>query len=379
MRTLIYCTAHAETPRVWQTRYRPWLDAILASGINPDQILLVDDGSTTLPGWPDTQLFSGDTPGEGFTVGPRGKILLFHFRNRLGRPDLLNFPGWHRSYIFGALYAEANGFDRIIHIESDAFLLSDKARQFVTTYTDGWAALWSPRYDVPEMAISVTAGRGLRRLAEFARQPYAALIGAIHERAVPFTHIEKGLTGDRYGESPAPIPANADYAAQVPTQRERNYYWWLLDRPARGEPAQSVTLRFGEGGNGLTALDGGWGDPEPQYHWMLGAESILRLPALPGPGDGVLRLGVTPFVRDPKLPRQRLMLDVNGRRVAEYEIPLEAVLGCDLPANILRPSGHNLVRLIHPDVAAPSMIIPGEKDARRLSVSVEWLTFERFL
>ena len=30
--------------------------------------------------------------------------------------------------MFGALYAEANGFDRVIHLESDAYLISQRAR-----------------------------------------------------------------------------------------------------------------------------------------------------------------------------------------------------------------------------------------------------------
>jgi hypothetical protein len=377
MPTLVHCTTYAANPSDWQTRTRLWLDAILGGGLNPDQILMVDDGSPTLPGWPDTHLFSGDALGEGFTVGPRGKILLFHFRQHLGRLAVRDFPGWHRSYAFAALYAEANGFDRVIHIESDAFLISDRARHFLSTFENGWAALYSPRYDIPELAISVAAGSGLRPLAEFARQSYAALAGEVHERAMPFTHIEKDLIGDRYGESSSPIPQDADFATQVPSRREAEYYWWLPNHARPAPPAHSVTLRFGEGGSAIPSLDGGWAEPEIAYHWMLGAESILRVPALPGSGDAVLRLGVTPFVVAGKLQRQRLMIDVNGKRVGEFDIWLEAVIGCDIPASVLRPHGTNLIRLIHPDAAAPTTLIAGETDTRRLSVSLEWLTFER--
>ena len=378
MRTLVYCTTYTETPHVWQARYRPWLDAMLGSGLKADQILLVDDGSPTLPGWADTQVFSGDSVGEGFTVGPRGPVLLFHFREHLGRLGISDFPGWHRSYVFGALYAEANGFDRVIHVESDAFLVSDRARRFVSTYDDGWAALWSPRYDMPELAISVAAGSGLRRLAEFARQPYQALTGTVHERMIPFTHVEKGLVGDRYGETWSPVPLDADYATQVSTQREPSYYWWMPGHVGRYPPQHSTMLRFGEGGNGIAALEGGWAEPEIDYHWMLGGESILRLPALPSDDDGILRLGVTPFVVPGKIARQRLMIDMNGRRVHEFEVSLEAVLGCEIPAVALRPHLPNLLRLVHPDMGVPSILRPGEKDPRRVSLSLEWLSFERY-
>ena len=378
MRTLVYCTAYAEAQSVWQQRYRLWLDAILAGGLGQDQVLLVDDGSATLPGWADVQLFSGDVVGEGFTVGPRGPVLLFHFRQRLGRPDVTNFPGWHRSYVFGALYAEANGFDRVVHIESDAFLISERGRRFAAEMQDGWVAPWSAHYDMPELGISVAAGDGLRRLAEFARQPYEALAGRVHERLVPFTRVEKTLIGDRFAESAAPVPPDADYATQVSWRREAAYYWWLPGRGTRGEPAQSVTLRFGEGGDGLKWLDGGWAPPEVQYHWMLGSESIMRVPALAGSGDGVLRLGVTPNLYPGKVSSQRLIVNVAGRFVREFDITGECVIGCDVPAALLRAQGTNLIRFIHPDSFAPAVFGGGKSDSRRMSLSLEWLTFERW-
>jgi hypothetical protein len=378
MRTLVYCTAYAASPAVWQTRYRPWLDAMLAVCGADDQILIVDDGSATLPGWDDTQVFSGDTLGEAFTVGPRGEMLLFHFRRRLGRLGMGDFPGWHRSYVFGALYAEANGFDRVIHVESDAFVISARARQFLWDYKDGWAALWCAQYDMPEMAISVAVGSGLRTLAGFARQPYDALIGTVHEKLMPYSHVERGLIGDRYGETSAPVPPDADYAAQVPSHRERGYYWWLPGHEKPTDPVHSLTLLFGEGGSAQSAVNGGWAEPEIDHHWMLGAESILRLPALAGEGPGVLRMGVRPCVVEDVLTRQRLMIEVNGRRVGEYDITLETVLGCDIPAAILRAQGTNLLRLVHPDAVAPAVLSPSLSDTRRLSLSLEWLTFERW-
>ena len=69
MRTLVYCTAYAATVSGWQTRYRRWLDAVLTGGLNVDQVLIVDDGSATLPGWPELSLYSGDELGEGVYRG----------------------------------------------------------------------------------------------------------------------------------------------------------------------------------------------------------------------------------------------------------------------------------------------------------------------
>jgi hypothetical protein len=377
MRTLVFCTAYADDPSAWADRYRPWVDAVLAGGLGAYQILLVDDGSASLPGWPDTHLVSVDVLGDAFDVPVRGPVLLAHFRQRRGRADVLNFPGWHRSFCFAALYAQRHQFDRVIHIESDAYVISRRAQDFLAGFSGGWAAFWATRYDMPESAIQVAAGEGVLAMAQFARQPYDALIGQTHERMMPFTAVEKRFDGDRYGEFSDAIPPGADYAAQVPSRRERGFAWFLPGRAHPPPPSDSVTLRFCEDGDGLGALRYGWSPPEPRHHWMTGAESTLILPGLDASGDAVLRLRVTPHVQGDMLTRQRLMVDVNGHRARDFNVTLEALLGCDIPAAWLGRPGGDMLRLVHPDAAAPADLAPDVTDKRRLAISLEWLHFER--
>lgn len=373
---MVFCTAYAQDMSVWADRYRVWLDAILCSGL-ADQILLVDDGSATLPGWADTALISVDALGDGYTAPAMGAVGLVHFRQRLGRLDVLNFPGWHRSFCFAALYAARHQFDRVIHIESDAFVVSARARDYLRDFSDGWAAFWSARYGMPESAIQVAAGEGLRALAGFARAPYGPLVGQVHERAFPFTAVAREFRGDRYGEFTDAIPAHADYAAQVPSRRERGFLWFLPGRDNAAPLTGKVRLDFCAGGDGLAALGEGWSAPEPKHHWMVGAESILRLPAVAGRGDGVLLLGVTPHVFGDVLTRQRLLVEVNGHFVREFYVTLEAVLGCDVPAAWVGREGGEVLRLVHPDAVAPRDLAEETRDTRRLAVSVEWLTWGR--
>jgi hypothetical protein len=378
MRTLVFCTAYAEDVSVWTDRYRIWLDAVLGGGLGADQILLVDDGSATLPGWPDTAVISVDTLGDVYTAPAMGPLLLVHFRQRLGRVDVLNFPGWHRSFCFAALYAARHQFDRVIHIESDAFVVSARARDYLRDFSEGWAAFWSVRYAMPETAIQVAAGEGLRTLAGFARSPYGALAGRIHEQDMPFSQLARDFRGDRYGEFTDAIPADADYAAQVPSRREQGFLWFLPGRGAARPFAGEVRLGLCAGGDGLGALGEGWSGAEPKHHWMVGAESTLRLPAVAGRGDGVLRLGVTPHVFGDVLVRQRLLVKVNGHFVREFYVTLEAVLGCDVPAAWIGRAGGDVVRLVHPDAVAPCDLVGGAGDGRRLAVSLEWLAWARW-
>src|SRR5262249_40019785 len=140
------------------------------------------------------------------------RVVLYHFETNLGRKSLYDFPGWHRSFAFGALYAQANGFQRVIHLESDAHLTSARIQRHFNQISEGWIALWAHKYQMPELAIQVAAGSGLQAYADFARRPYQEMVGRSHEQIPPYTHVEQHFTGDRYGEHLLDIPRGADYA-----------------------------------------------------------------------------------------------------------------------------------------------------------------------
>src|SRR6185312_5533072 len=94
-------------------------DAIQTSNLIVDQLLIIDDGSEVVPDWPDLQIIE-----ENSGLAAIRPVALFRFNKHLGRHSPLNFPGWYRSFAFAAVFAQAHGFEKIVHIESDAFLIS---------------------------------------------------------------------------------------------------------------------------------------------------------------------------------------------------------------------------------------------------------------
>lgn len=213
LKTLIFCTSFAASPEDWNNRYRRWLDAISGSELGYDAILLVDDGSQSLPDWPEV-LVQTDAGEVG--AAPDKSILIYHFQEHLGRNHVFDFPGWYRSFAFAGRYAAENGFEKIIHIESDSFLISRRIQDYFNNPPSGWTALWCPRHEFPESAIQVITGDAIKRFAALeATHPHDALKGREFEWQLPFDRVEKRFTGDRYGEFLSVIPGNADYAVQV--------------------------------------------------------------------------------------------------------------------------------------------------------------------
>ena len=72
--------------------------------------------------------------------------MLYHFRERLGRKAVFDFPGWYRSFTFAGRYAYAHGFEKVIHIKINSFLIGSRVQRYFNEVTSGWTALWCPRY-----------------------------------------------------------------------------------------------------------------------------------------------------------------------------------------------------------------------------------------
>jgi len=212
----------------------------MRSGLHFDQVLLVDDGSPLLPDWPDTQVVT-----DRLEYVIEKKILLYHFSERLGRPAATNFPGWHRSFVFGSTFARLHGFTKIIHLESDAYLISAAIISHFNQIEEGWSAPWCSRHTRPETAIQVVAGESLNAFHDWAAVDYGELAGTNHENAFPFTRILREFNGDRFGEFLSFVPADADWVTQT---RWRDpwpqYFWWLKESDskssAHGEQPQKV-------------------------------------------------------------------------------------------------------------------------------------------
>jgi hypothetical protein len=223
-RTLIFCTSYSASAETWTMRYRLWLNAVLSGDIRHDHIVIMDDASPVLPDWSDTRIITNpmDAP-------VPGTVSLFHFNKRLGRQAGTVYPGWSRSFAFAARFAISNGFEKVVHIESDAFIISPKMTHYINDLDDGWVAPSIISHEMPESAIQIIAGESMRSYHEFSDMRYSPAIGIEAEHVIPFTHIERRFKGSRYGETMTTVPRDADFVTQArPAQvGGRDYYWWL--------------------------------------------------------------------------------------------------------------------------------------------------------
>ncbi len=196
MRTLLFCTAYADSPEVWGNRYLPWYQYYSQSSLRVNNLLVIDDGSPTQPDFLQENEYH-------------------RFSDRLGRQAAHVYPGWYRSFSYGVLNGISKGFDKIIHAESDAFFFSDRIKDFVNSIDSGWHTFWCPKHNLHESALQVICKDQFTPAKIFLNAHYSAYSGSCLDGMFPYTHVHKNFVGDRYGEYLEGIPKDADYACQT--------------------------------------------------------------------------------------------------------------------------------------------------------------------
>ena len=208
--TLVFCTSYFRNQAEWERRYTRWLEHHLKV-FPKETLVMIDDGSEFLPDEPGISI---NTEMENFQVGSRASI--FHFSNRVGRVSMHNFPGWFRSFTFSVVIAKKLNLKKIVHIESDAFILSRSALEHIHGTSSGWIAFWCPKWKIPESAFQVICEDNFASLEEVRSSSFAdRFANKVMERALPYTRVDKSLHGNRYGEFRNRVPSYADYGAQV--------------------------------------------------------------------------------------------------------------------------------------------------------------------
>ena len=110
-----------------------------------------------------------------------------------------------------ALNEGKNKYDKIIHIESDAYVLSNRLFSYLNDINSGWVALYSQKYKFPESAIQIINKDEFYRIDNM---PEMHDFKKIAEFAIPYTRLEKSFTGDRYGEDGKLPKYEIDYVCQ---------------------------------------------------------------------------------------------------------------------------------------------------------------------
>lgn len=134
---------------------------------------------------------------------------LIVFDNKLGRDWHFHW-GWWRSFLTVLKFGRDNEFLKIIHIESDAVILSNRLINYLLNENNGWKCLFTKKYNFPESAIQIINFDSYHLIETL---PEQFDFNTIAELFLPFRAI-KHFIGDRYGESGELPSHKIDYVCQ---------------------------------------------------------------------------------------------------------------------------------------------------------------------
>ena len=196
MKSIIFCTSYIKDAVAWEGRYKRWLDYYQDVPIDAIKRIMIDDGSPFLPPTEIIKTVSNTAP----LAAEQDPNLIIRFDHNLGRQSIKDYPGWWRSFLHSINVARELGADKIIHIESDAYVLSPRLVDFINQADSGWHVLSTQHNDFPETAIQVICRDQFEVFENFKRQNPSLHFHDYAERILPFTSVNREFKGDRYSE-----------------------------------------------------------------------------------------------------------------------------------------------------------------------------------
>jgi|TARA_B110000196_G_scaffold315921_1_gene326360 hypothetical protein len=218
MKTLIFCTSHFDSEELYKKRYQKWINYYNYHPFTNDKYMYLIDDCSDLKLVTDDEIhtFNEDELGK---FQNEDKINLYSFHDRKGlnwSHNSANNEGWWRSFCTSLKIAEKYNYEKIIHIESDAFLISKRIFDHIDNLKMGWTAFWVPKYNFPESCIQVICKDQFDNFRDFSSCGYHELSKkGLAEKVIPFTNIERKFVGDRYGEKNNHQMKGLDYFCQT--------------------------------------------------------------------------------------------------------------------------------------------------------------------
>jgi hypothetical protein len=198
MKTLIFCTSLLTDESLF--RYSSWWNYYHKKFPNAD-FLIANDGPLN-----NSTLENFKTMLE-FKISNKNFLV---FDKKLGRIDHIHW-GWLRSFKAALNYAKNKKYDKVIHIESDAIILSEKLITFINDNSSGWNSLFTNKYGFPESAIQIMNKDSFDLIDSIPEEDYN--FEKIIELVLKFRPI-RNFIGDRYGEDGCLPEHKIDYVCQ---------------------------------------------------------------------------------------------------------------------------------------------------------------------
>lgn len=203
MKTILATTCWLDDEHYFK-RTQKWLDYY--ENMNDlifDHIILVDNASSP----------------ENIARLKGSKFVVSRQEPHLTRASHLSYPFvWRAVFLMDKMEA-----DKIIYMNTDVFLLSDKMTTWVNQLKEGWTVPWCKKHNFPEADLQILVKPNSDYSNFIKGRNYMSYNGQQMESILPVT-VDRSLKGDRYSEyKGGVVPDDADFITQCVLDMEVKY------------------------------------------------------------------------------------------------------------------------------------------------------------
>lgn len=150
------------------------------------------------------------------------KTTVLWFQEKYSRGPEFEYPYcWRNLYAVKILIGF--GYEKIITIDTDGFIVSPGLTDYVRNSQSGWEAFWIKKYRFPSAEFHILNKDSFSHFMEFTTPHFMTYNGRCMEAELPFTRVDRFFDCDRYGEDRTPQHRGMDFYAQCPVDFEVKY------------------------------------------------------------------------------------------------------------------------------------------------------------
>lgn len=146
------------------------------------------------------------------------------FGEFLDRKSHLDYPYWWRAMRQAAVELTDGRFDKIIHIDTDVFIMKPEVIDYINNTNTGWVSFKDHFHGFPESTFFFVNKDSFGLFKDEMLKPISDRTGLVAEDILPFTHVETKFYGGRFSERDQLPDATMYYYCQCPNEVDVNYY-----------------------------------------------------------------------------------------------------------------------------------------------------------
>jgi hypothetical protein len=129
-------------------------------------------------------------------------------------------------------------------------------------------------------------------------------------------------------------------------------------------------IYFGIKGNAEQYQQEGWNEPEDGFTRTNGQSANLLIKTTSKPkSDIIMNASVYPFIVPGKLEKQRVIININGRKAGEWDVPADGEYNLTIPKDFIKGNELN-INFVLPDAIAP-IDLGFKTDTRVLGLAIK--------